>query len=82
MGELGADEQQAFWIKRYKALTVGVVLEHATVASIREVGGEGPWGTPRVTIEGRALSLNDIEHGVLRKTWRDPRVQRRKERAM
>jgi len=53
------------------------VLDSKPVTSIREiVDGDtvGPWHVPRVTVEGRALSLNDIEHGILRKTWRDPRV--------
>lgn len=73
---LDAREQQAFWINLYNALTIDVVLDHAPVQSIREIEAlsEGPWKTPRVTVEGRALSLNDIEHGILRKTWRDPRV--------
>jgi len=34
----------------------------------------GPWKEMRVRVEGKQLSLDDIEHGILRKQWRDPRV--------
>lgn len=34
----------------------------------------GPWATPLATVEGDALSLNDIEHRILRPGWRDPRI--------
>ena len=34
----------------------------------------GPWAVPLVTVEGRRLSLNDIEHRILRPQWRDPRI--------
>lgn len=34
----------------------------------------GPWATPLVTVEGERLSLNDIEHRILRPRWRDPRI--------
>ena len=34
----------------------------------------GPWATPLATVEGDALSLDDIEHRILRPGWRDPRI--------
>jgi hypothetical protein len=34
----------------------------------------GPWKTKLVTVEGRALSLDDIEHAIMRPTFKDPRV--------
>ena len=41
------------------------------------VGGwlfRGPWDDAIAKVAGRVLSLNDIEHGVLRPIWRDPRI--------
>ncbi|MEA3277310.1 MAG: DUF547 domain-containing protein, partial [Pseudomonadota bacterium] len=35
---------------------------------------DGPWGKKLVTVEGVALSLNDIEHRILRPLWDDPRI--------
>jgi hypothetical protein len=77
---LKADEQRAFWINLYNALTIDVVLDHYPVKTIKDIslgGGffaSGPWKKALVTVEGRALSLDNIEHDILRKVWRDPRV--------
>ena len=74
------DEQLAYWINLYNALTVLVVLEHYPVESIRDIDispgifGVGPWGKKLVTIDGQDISLNDIEHRILRPIWKDPRV--------
>lgn len=74
------DEQRAFWIDLYNALTVKVVLDHYPVGSIRDIDispglfADGPWGAKLVTVEGVALSLDDIEHRILRPIWKDPRL--------
>ncbi len=34
----------------------------------------GPWGKKLVAVEGETLSLDDIEHRILRPIWRDPRI--------
>jgi hypothetical protein len=73
-------EQQAYWINLYNALTQRVVLEHYPVASILDINltggplGHGPWSKKLVHIEGEEVSLDDIEHRILRPLWRDPRV--------
>jgi hypothetical protein len=77
---LARDEQMAFWINLYNALTVDVVLDHYPVASIRDIAispglfSHGPWGKKLITVEGEPLSLDDIEHRILRPIWRDPRI--------
>jgi hypothetical protein len=73
-------EQLAFWINLYNALTVQLVLAHFPVDSIRDIDispglfADGPWDKPLLTIEGQAVTLNDIEHRILRPIWRDPRI--------
>jgi len=71
-------EQFAYWANLYNAVTVDLVLEAWPVQSVREIGGSlfapGPWRKPRIQIAGQELSLDDIEHGILRPIWRDPRV--------
>ncbi len=60
--------------------TVEVVLDHYPVTSITKINlggrllGGGPWDAKLVRIEGEQVSLNDIEHRILRPIWRDPRV--------
>jgi hypothetical protein len=77
---LKADEQRAFWINLYNALTIDVVLDRYPVKSIKEIslGGSlfvsGPWAKALVSVEGRKLSLDNIEHDILRKVWPDPRI--------
>jgi hypothetical protein len=77
-------EAFAFWANLYNALTLKVVLDRYPVRSIRDIRStgvpfdprqfNGPWRTRLVTVEGRAMSLDDIEHGTMRPTFRDPRV--------
>ena len=35
---------------------------------------DGPWDKELVAVEGERVSLNDIEHRILRPIWRDPRI--------
>jgi hypothetical protein len=73
-------EQFAYWVNLYNALTVHVVLSHYPVASIRDIDvspglfADGPWDRELVTVAGEALTLNDIEHRILRPIWQDPRI--------
>src|SRR5262249_48298092 len=65
-------EQFAFWVDLYNELTVKLVLDHYPVASIKNIDispglfASGPWGKKLITIEGEAVSLDDIEHRILR----------------
>jgi hypothetical protein len=74
------DQQLAYWINLYNAVTVDVVLRHYPVSSIRDVDisrglfAKGPWGRKLLSIEGESVSLNDIEHRILRPIWQDPRI--------
>ncbi len=73
-------QQFAYWINLYNALTVRVVLDHYPVETIRDIDispgwfSDGPWGKALIEVEGEALTLNDIEHRILRPIWRDPRI--------
>jgi hypothetical protein len=67
-------------VNLYNALTVRVVLDHYPVASIRDIDispglfADGPWRKPLITVQGEDVSLDDIEHRILRPIWRDPRI--------
>ncbi len=75
---MNRDAAMAYWINLYNAKTVDLIIDNYPVKSIKKVGGgffnTGPWDDKVVTVEGRALSLNDIEHGILRPIWNDPRI--------
>ena len=74
------DEQLAYWVNLYNALTVRVVLDHYPVESILDIRispalfAAGPWGKKLIEVESVPLSLDDIEHRILRPIWRDPRI--------
>jgi len=78
ISELNRAEQKAVWINLYNSLTVHTILEHYPVKSIRKISSgwlsSGPWGLKLVEVEGTKLSLNDIEHRILRPIWQDNRV--------
>ena len=80
IGGYSRKEQLAYWTNLYNALTVKVVLDNYPVTSIRDIDispgifADGPWGKKLVMVEGEKLSLNDIEHRILRPIWRDPRI--------
>ncbi len=80
IGGYGRPEQLAFWVNLYNARTVALVLEHYPVGSIRDIDispglfARGPWDKELVTVEGESLTLNDIEHRILRPIWNDPRI--------
>lgn len=77
---LDRPEQYAFWINLYNAVVVHTVLAAYPVASVQDIDtspglfSSGPWKAKAVTIMGKTLSLDDIEHGVLRPYWQDARV--------
>lgn len=71
-------EQRAYWINLYNALTIKAVLDRFPVDSIRDIRSSlfspGPWGLELIVVEGEKLSLDAIEHRILRPIWRDPRT--------
>ena len=80
---LDKSEQFAFWANLYNAKTIDIVLDKYPVKSIKDInlgGGVvaaitgGPWKADVLRVGGQALSLDSIEHGILRTVFKDPRV--------
>ncbi len=75
---LNRAEQRAYWINFYNALTVDLVLDHPDVEKMTQIDiglfRPGPWPLKRVSVVGTSLSLDDIEHRILRPIWRDARL--------
>lgn len=70
-------EQFAFWANLYNAVTLDVVLVAWPVRSIRDIRSgitPGPWRRKLATVAEVELSLDDMEHNILRHGWSDPRV--------
>lgn len=75
---MNREQQLPYWINLYNALTVRVVLQHPTKDSIRDMKSRffslGPWNDQLLTIENQPVTLNDIEHRILRPIWQDLRL--------
>ena len=75
---LARNEQMAYWINLYNGLTVHVIVGRYPVESIRDIKSglltPGPWEMELITIQGEKLTLDNIEHGILRPIWKDPRI--------
>lgn len=72
-------QQQAFLINAYNAFTVELILgRYPALKSIKDLGSlfSSPWKPKWVPLLGTTLSLDDIEHEMLRKpgVYDEPRV--------
>ncbi len=75
---LNRKEQFAFWVNLYNAKTIEIILSKYPVSSIRKIKSgifsPGPWKLKNMKVNGEALTLDDVEHKILRGLWRDPRI--------
>ena len=65
-------ERLAFYINAYNAFTIQLILDHYPVKSINEIAQ--PWDKKFFSLEGKKLSLNFLEHEILRKKFSEPRI--------
>lgn len=78
-------EQKALWINSYNAITLAGIIRNYPIRwgsvlarvrfpknSIRQIGKF--WDTVFIKVMGRELTLNQIEHDILRKQFQDPRI--------
>ena len=71
---LDENEQFAAYANIYNALTVQYIVGRYPTKSIRAGFIVGPWKRVFTQINGEELSLDAIEHEILRVEWDDPRV--------
>ncbi|MGD1850531.1 MAG: DUF547 domain-containing protein [Cyanophyceae cyanobacterium] len=65
-------EQIAFWINAYNSLTLQAIIDNYPVESIR--GINGVWDRLEFTVLGEKMTLNNVEHDVLRVDFNEPRL--------
>jgi hypothetical protein len=76
-GSLASDaERLAFWVNAYNLAAIKAVLDQYPTRSIRDGGSllSPIWRKKVATVGGTAHSLDEIEHGILRKMFKEPRV--------
>jgi len=74
---LSHNDKFAFYINAYNAFTIKLILtKYPGINSIKEIGSffSSPWSKEFISLNGRTVSLDYIEHEVLRPLFKDPRV--------
>ena len=68
--------QLAFLINLYNAATLKLIVDHYPVDSIKDIGGffRGPWDQAFIKLFGETVTLNHLEHDILRKQYQEPRI--------
>jgi hypothetical protein len=75
--KLSRNEQYAYYINAYNAWTVKLILsDYPNVKSIKDFGTilQSPWQKKWVRINGKTVTLDHVEHDILRPRYKDPRV--------
>jgi len=79
IGQYNRNEQLAFWLNLYNAVTVYTISQYYPIGSIEEINispglfSIGPWGAKLISVNNVALSLDEIENRIIRPVWNDPR---------
>ena len=73
------EERLAYWINAYNAFTIKLICNYYPVKSIKDIKSGIPfvsdtWTISFIKIEGKTYNLNDIEHGIIRPKFNDPRI--------
>ncbi len=79
LNDMSEKERMAFYINAYNAFTLQLIVDHYPLESIRKIPdlsgvvGFGQWKKELWTLEGERISLDTIEHKILRPMG-DPRI--------
>lgn len=74
---LSRNEQFAFYINAYNAWTIKLILSgYPGIKSIKDLGTffKSPWKKKIARIDGKVVTLDNIEHDILRPRFKDPRI--------
>lgn len=73
---LSRDSHMAFYINLYNAATLRLIVDHYPVQSIKNIGSffSSPWKLKVVSLHGEMVTLDHIEHDIVRPQFNDPRV--------
>ena len=76
------EERLAFWINAYNLFTLQAIVDHYPIQagwftlgprnSIRQIAGV--WDRLKWRVAGRQVTLDDIEHRILRPEFKEPRI--------
>lgn len=65
-------KQLAYLINLYNAATLDLIVNNYPLGSIKDIGK--PWDKKIVNLHDDTISLNHLEHEVIRKNYKEPRI--------
>ncbi len=70
------DAQLAYLINLYNAATLKLIIDNYPLKSIKDIGSlfSGPWKKEIVLLFGKFISLDNLEHDIIRKDYQEPRI--------
>ncbi len=69
-------QQLAFLFNIYNGATIKLIVNNYPIDSIKDIGGffKGPWDQDIVQLFGEIITLDHLEHKILRKKYNEPRL--------
>ncbi|MEO7529852.1 MAG: DUF547 domain-containing protein [Sediminibacterium sp.] len=75
------NDKVAYWLNAYNAFTVKLIVDHYPIESIKDLGPKHqvifintPWDIKFFKIGSKTMTLNRIEHRILRHDFSEPRI--------
>jgi hypothetical protein len=75
------DQKLAFWINAYNAYTLKLIIDHYPIISIKDIKPKGflgsfstPWKIEFIQLLGKKMTLDNIEHDVIRSKYNEARI--------
>jgi hypothetical protein len=78
--KLDEKEKLALWMNAYNAYTIQLINKHKERESIRNINKslglslKGPWKEKLVKVGGKVYNLDNVEHDIIRKQFKEPRI--------
>ncbi len=70
------NQKLSFWINAYNAYTLKLIIDNYPLESIKDLGSllSSPWKKKFIKLFDKVMTLDDIEHGTIRKKFKEPRI--------
>jgi hypothetical protein len=68
------DQRLALMINAYNAFTLKLIVDHMPIDSILDIPADERWKAQRWRFAGRTVTLDQLEHQVIRVNWDEPRI--------
>ncbi len=70
------NDQLAYLINLYNAATLQLIIDNYPIDSIRDIGSffKGPWDQEVISLFGEMITLDNVEHDIIRVDYDEPRI--------